>query len=217
MDRFQKRKLILRQQLVGARYYNALIAMEFAEKFHCGLRKDGVTPEFDHQISLALHALTLPNVMFPEELIAVAFLHDVREDYNVSDVEIRELFVDKEFSDRVARAVDRMTKVVRGVKRDPNALFDDMSNDPIASMAKLLDRAHNFQTMVGVFTIPKQKEYIKEALEYFFPMAKRARRKFPHQVRAYENLKWTLLSQIELIEAAHRAGEVKQIDLRPNE
>lgn len=39
---------VLKQQLVGAKYHRALKAMNFARQYHKGIRKDGVTPEFDH-------------------------------------------------------------------------------------------------------------------------------------------------------------------------
>lgn len=50
------------------------------------MRKDGITPELDHQVSIALFARTLP---IPEseieKLIVVILLHDVREDYSSPD------------------------------------------------------------------------------------------------------------------------------------
>lgn len=204
---FKKKELTLRQLLVGRRYFNALKAMEFAKGYHKGKRRDKITPEFDHQISIALFALTLPDILHPEELICVIFLHDVREDYHVSDSEIRALFVDAEFAGRVAHAVECMTKEFRGVRKDDHLLFQLMALDPIASVAKLCDRIHNLQSMVGVFKLAKQKEYIREVLELFLPMQKAARRNFPHQTAAYENCKWMLKSQIQLIEAIHQAME----------
>lgn len=208
MTKFEKKLLTLRQQLVGARYFNALSALEFAMVYHTGTRKDGITPEFQHQIEIALFALTLPDLMFREEVIATIILHDVREDYDITDREIRDLFFkDAEFADRVSRAVENMTKVFRGVKKDEKALFEAMSQDPIASIAKGCDRMHNLQSMVGVFKLEKQKEYIREVYELFFPMLKKARRLFSHQVMAYENIKHILESQIQLIEAVHAATE----------
>lgn len=207
MTKFEKKLLTLRQQLVGARYHHALAALEFALRYHTGTRKDGVTPEFQHQVEIALFALTLPDLMYREEVIATIMLHDVREDYGVSDGEVRGLFFkDPGFAARVARAVENMTKEFRGVKKDEKALFDLMSQDPIASIAKGCDRMHNLQSMVGVFKLEKQKEYIKEVFDLFLPMLKKARRLFPHQVNAYENIKHILTSQIELIEAVHAAS-----------
>jgi len=203
MDRFKKKALTLRQYLNGAGYFEAMTAMEFASSYHVGVRKDGHTPEFDHQISIALYALTLPNLKHRQEVIATIFLHDVREDYHITDHEIRSLFIDQTISDRVSHAVENMTKEWRGERKDEQKLFNAMSEDPIASIAKGCDRIHNFQSMVGVFKLEKQKAYIQEAKDLFLPMLKTARRNFPHQALAYENIKHMLLSQIELIEAMH--------------
>lgn len=200
MTKFQKKLLTLRQQLVGARYHHALAALEFAHRFHTGLRRDNVTPEFQHQIEIALFALTLPDLMFRQEVIATIMLHDVREDYGVTAAEIRELFFeDPDFAARVDRAVENMTKEFRGVKKDEQALFDAMSQDPIASIAKGCDRIHNIGSMLGVFTTEKQKKYVQEVHDLFLPMLKKARRLFPHQVNAYENIKFVLHTQMDLI------------------
>lgn len=200
MTKFEKKLLTLRQQLIGARYHHALAALEFAIRYHTGTRKDGKTPEFQHQVEIALFALTLPDLMYREEVIATILLHDVREDYGVSDGEISDLFFeDLAFAQRVCSAVWNMTKEFRGVKRDEKALFDAMSQDPIASIAKGCDRMHNLQSMVGVFKLEKQKEYIQEVFDLFLPMLKKARRLFPHQVHAYELLKFVLHAQIDLI------------------
>lgn len=201
MNKFQKKILILRQLLIGARYFNALAALEFAAKHHTGTRKDGVTPEFDHQISIALYAMTLPDLMYREEVIATILLHDVREDYRITDHEIRCLFNDSHFAQRVSTAVWNMTKVWLDEKRDEVDLFNQMALDPISSIAKGCDRSHNLQTMVGVFSVEKMRVYIKEVREFFLPMLKKARRNFPQQVMAYENIKHLLTSQVELIEA----------------
>lgn len=212
MNKFEKKLLTLRQQLIGARYHHALAALEFAHRYHTGLRKDGITPEFQHQIEIALFALTLPDLMYRQEVIATILLHDVREDYGVTAHEVRELFFeDPEFAERVDRAVENMTKEFRGVKKDEKALFEAMSQDPIASIAKGCDRMHNLQSMVGVFKLEKQKEYIREVHDLFFPMLKKARRLFSHQVNAYENIKHILQSQIQLIEAVHQATDAAKM------
>lgn len=201
MNQFEKRKLVLRQQLIGAKMFDALIAMEFADSHHNGLRKDGITPEFDHQISIALYALTLPTILYPEETMATIMLHDVREDKDITELEILSLFSNTDKARRIADAVDAMTKVVRGVKRDEVELFAEMADDPVASIAKGCDRIHNLQSMVGVFSKEKQAQYIEEAKTLFLPMLKTARRNFPFQVTAYENIKFVLKSQMELISA----------------
>lgn len=57
---YHKLKISLKWRLVGAKYYKALAAFEFAENCSLGeTRKDGVTPEFEHQVRIALFAFTL--------------------------------------------------------------------------------------------------------------------------------------------------------------
>lgn len=206
MNKFEKKILVLRSQLIGAGYNYALRAMEFAQTYHKGTRKDGVTPEFDHQVSIALYAMTLPNLIHREEVIATIMLHDVAEDYGVSIKEIREIFHgDPIIIDRIANAVWKMTKTFRGEAKDEGYVFSTMAEDPIASIAKGCDRVHNIQSMIGVFSKEKQEKYISEVEERFLSMLKTARRLFPEQTMAYENIKHVLLSQIELIRAIHNA------------
>lgn len=200
-ERYAKKLLTLRSNLTGARYFNALAALEFALRYHTGTRKDGLTPEFQHQVEIALYVLTLPDLQHREEVIATIFLHDVREDYGVSDGEILAIFNNGEFASRVAKAVDAMTKEFRGVKRDEAEVFQAIAQDPIASIAKGADRVHNLNSMLGVFTVKKQKEYVGEVETFFMPMLKTARRLFPHQVNAYENIKFVLETQMAMVRA----------------
>jgi (p)ppGpp synthase/HD superfamily hydrolase len=196
---FQKREISLRYWLQGSQYFKALHALEWAKRYHTGVRKDGVTPEIDHQISIAHYVRTLhASLQYPEDTLITVLLHDVREDYGVSDQE-----VEREFGALVARAVDAVTKTFRGDKRDAQQLFDRMAQDPIASVVKGADRIHNLNSMVGVFSPDKQQAYVEEAEQLFFPMLKRARRFHPQQEPVYENIKHMLRSQVTLIKAMH--------------
>lgn len=196
LDGYAKKEIALRYWLLGRDYHKGVEAMEFGRKYHKGLRKDG-SPEFTHQIAIAQFTRTLiDGLMFPEETMCTIFLHDVREDHAVSDDEIRSIF-----GDRVANSVGHLTKEYRGHKRDPFEVFEQITADPISSIVKGADRIHNFSTMRGAFDSDKQEAYIKEADQYIMPMLKRARRLFPKQEPAYENLKWALNSQMELLRA----------------
>ncbi len=196
---WQKREISLRYWLQGGQYFKALHALEWAKRYHTGVRKDGVTPEIDHQISIAHYVRTLhTSLLHVEDTLITVLLHDVREDYGVSDQE-----VEREFGTRVARAVDAVTKTFRGEKRDAQTLFDRMAQDPIASVVKGADRIHNLNSMVGVFSPEKQQAYMQEAEQFFFPMLKQARRLHPQQEPVYENIKHMLRSQVALIKAMH--------------
>ena len=197
MNGYGKQRLALRYWLLGHGFFQASHAMELAEGYHDGTRRDGVTAEFAHQVAIVSYLRSLlPHLLFGEETLSAAFLHDVREDYDVSDEEIR-----AQFGDRVADAVDAVTKTFRGVRRDDVALFERIGQDPIASILKLADRGHNQNTMVGVFSPQKMDEYVTETETLFLPMIRRARRAFPEQEAAYENAKLLLLSQVNLVRA----------------
>ena len=65
---FIKTRIAIRYWQLGKEFHTALRAMNFAEQYHTGLRKDGITPEFQHQISQANFARTLiTNFLYPEK------------------------------------------------------------------------------------------------------------------------------------------------------
>ena len=187
----------IRYWLLGKGFNRALTAMEFAKKHHSGTRKDGVTPEFHHQVSIALYIKTLPSIVELENVFCAAFLHDVVEDYNISLVEIEQLF-----GINVRDIVQLLSKKVNGFKVSEVDYFHRLSNLPTASIVKGCDRINNFATMQGVFSAEKQKAYIAECREHIMPMLKEARRRFPEQEPAYENIKYMLNMQMQLIEFA---------------
>jgi (p)ppGpp synthase/HD superfamily hydrolase len=193
---FEKYHISLRYWMLGKNYHRAVLAMEFASQYHIGTRKDGYTPEFHHQISIAHYLRTLPDLRNQEDVLAAAFLHDTVEDYDVSltDIESR-------FGADVARSVKKLSKIVKGYKKSPEEYYQSMIECPIASVVKGGDRVHNHQTMHGAsFSTEKQYKYITETKELILPMLKEARRKYPDQELAYENIKHALKGQIELIE-----------------
>ena len=199
----KKLRSTLRYYLAGKGWHIALKAMNFAEHYHTGTRKDGEIPEFDHQVRIAHFVRTLPDLLYPEETIAAVFLHDVEEDYDVPIGEVEKLF-----GEQIAFSTGLVTKRLKdkGLSEAYNEVyFAGIRNDPIASIVKGGDRVHNLQTMIDVFDLEKQKTYVKEVKEHFLPMLKYARRLFPEQEAAYMNIKHMLVSQIELIEAMHRA------------
>jgi (p)ppGpp synthase/HD superfamily hydrolase len=196
-DELTKSRIALRYWLLGRGWHLASEALEFAEEYHTGTRKDGVTPEISHQVQVAHYLRTMhEHLLYPEETIATALLHDVREDYDVSDEEVRE-----RFGGRVADAVDAMTKQFRGTVREPRAVFDQIAHDAIASVAKGSDRIHNQHSAFGVFSAEKVLDYIGETEEYFLPMLRAARTRFSRQEPVYENMKFVLMSQMQLLRA----------------
>lgn len=198
MDNFDKLFTGLKYFLLGRNYHLAVKALEFARKHHTGLRKDCKSPEMKHQVSICHYLMTLKDLQNEEMIFVCALLHDVMEDKNIP-MEI----MNQEFSPEVTKIVLTLSKKYQGNKKEYKIYFQEISECPVASIVKGADRIHNLQNMVGVFSIPKQKEYAKEVEDYFLPMIKKASYNFPKQTGAYLNIKHLLKSQLELITAIH--------------
>lgn len=204
---FKKKTATLRHKMSGMAlfekdWYRALAALEFGLKHHKGYRKDKITPTYMHQIEMALYAFTLlPHFMFPVRVIIAILLHDTPEDTKVSHEEVSGVVGAESAAD-----VELLTKEYRGEKKEPDAYFGGIALSPVASIGKGIDRIHNQSTMVGVFTLERQVAYVLETKTYFFKFLKEARRRFPQQEQAYENIKFVLDSQLRVFEGAHAQG-----------
>lgn len=205
-DSADRRFVALRYWLHGQGMTEVLRNMELNRRHFSGTRKDGLTPAFDHHVVQANFIRPLlPHLLFPQETLCVMFSHDTAEDAGLSPEEITREFRDREFAERVATAVWLMTKKFRGgpgAASTPQEMFRGMAQNPIASIAKGVDRIHNLQSMVGVFTREKQEAYLDETEEFFLPMLKEAERLFPEQEPAYKQIRTVLKMQIELLRAA---------------
>lgn len=193
----KKHLACMRAYLVGKRYFKALNAMEKVFNLEQGFRKDGITPKFHHQLTVARICSTYEHsLIYPEPTLIVAFLHDLLEDHGE---QFNTEWIAEHYNTAIANTVWRLTKKTLCLNKDTSVVFNDIATDPIASIVKCADRIHNLQTMLPVFSPEKQMRYIQEVHDLFHPMIKAARRHFPEQELAYENLKLILLSQCELI------------------
>jgi len=194
-------KLIIsmRYFLIGREYYKAIDAMEFAISYHTGLRKDGITPEFQHQVSIAHYLRTLQLDDIEERAIILAFTHDLSEPpYNISSD-----IISKKYGLDIGKSQWLITKKNNDVQKTEADYFNQMDGDLLTVIVKGADKINNMQTMQGVFDDIKQREHIRITRERVIPMLKKARRKFPKYESALENMKFVLNGQIELINHIH--------------
>jgi (p)ppGpp synthase/HD superfamily hydrolase len=195
LHEYQKKKIVLRGLLEGRGYFKAIKAMNFAEKIHGGSRKDG-SPEFSHQVEMALHAWCfLPSLIHPEDTLVCIFFHDSIEDEKTTYEEIQ-----AHFETRMADLAIGMSKIRRGMKMANEIYYEHLASDPVLSFAKGIDRAHNLGTMKKAFSDRKQLQYLTEARNFTLPMLKEARRTFPEQVAAYEGVKHAICLVCNLTE-----------------
>ncbi len=196
---FKKLKQSFRYWVLGKAendktYYDVLTALRIAEKYHTNKRKDGA-PELSHQIAICSYLRTLHKYFrFPALVLIVALLHDTIEDYPESKQEILSLL--PEAYDYVVR----MSKIDSDGNKMPYEIyFGAMQECPVCSIVKLADRIANISTMIGVFSYDKQTSYLQDLIDWFFPMLKYAKRKFPDQEPAFENMKSVLFVQQDTI------------------
>lgn len=198
-SRYERLSIALKYYLIGKGFVRALEALQFAKEKHDGLRKDGVTPEVQHQIEIALYVTTLKGIRDEEATICVALLHDIIEDCDVNYETIL-----TRFGKQIADSVYAISKKLNGKPKfnHENAdlvYYNDCAQDLLASLVKGCDRIHNNNSMVGVFSDEKQLTYVGEVDRYFLPMLKTAEGLFPDQFAAYMNIKHMLKSQAALV------------------
>lgn len=203
-NRYQKISIALQHYLHGAKYNDALKAFDFAKQIHDGVRKDGITPEFQHQLEIALFVLTLKDLDDEEGTIICALLHDTLEDYSY----IKYHQIENLIGTERAKSVLYISKFVEDKQRynDISDYFDYIGKDERASIVKGCDRIHNLRTMNGVFTPTKQESYLYETEIYFLPMLKTAAGLYAKQYLAYMNIRTMLKTQVEMIKAILKAA-----------
>lgn len=209
MTKFEKNKLTLRRWLLGASTVNKSYdvvnrAFDLAETRTVGFRKDGVTPNFNHPIEVTLYLTTLHHgLRNPVFCYAGALLHDVKEDFGVTDAEIAHKLCF--LSPDICNIVERLSKN-SGIRKvvSLQEYFDEMLEDASSPIIKGADRINNQGTMIGTFSPEKQMEYVEETDRYILPMLKKARKLYPDQESAIQNIKYVLSTQISLVRAIHQ-------------
>jgi (p)ppGpp synthase/HD superfamily hydrolase len=195
----------LRYFLIGASQFDddyklALKVLEYVKHIHTGVRKDGNTPEFQHQLEIAHYLRTLKGgVSRPGLIIAGGLVHDCLEDYSLKFPFLTVEKLNSEFGKEVADMSLVLSKEVNGVKKTNAEYYAALAESETCSIIKGADRINNLGSMVKVFTPEKQVNYIIETEEYVLPMLKSARHRFVEQEAVYENMKLILKQQLKLL------------------
>ena len=142
--------------------------LPYARELHKGqFRKgNGQIPYIYHPLLMACHALSLG--LEEDNLISAVLLHDICEDCGVS---VEDLPV----NDVVKEAVGLVTK--DGTK-DTETYYQDISENAIATMVKLLDRCNNVSGMSSAFSKEKLVKYINETEKHVYPLLQTAKTRY---------------------------------------
>ncbi len=148
-------------------------AYELAAEAHGNQFRKSGEPYIIHPLWVSI---ILANLEMDKETILAAMLHDVVEDTEITDEEIRE-----EFGAEVALLVDGVTKLgqlsyssdkLEVQAENLRKMFLAMAKDIRVIIIKLADRLHNMRTLQ--FMKPeKQREKAKETMDIYAPIAQR--------------------------------------------
>jgi guanosine-3',5'-bis(diphosphate) 3'-pyrophosphohydrolase len=143
----------------------------FAQKAHEGQKRNSGEPYFVHVFETAKN---LAVYGMDTKTIVAGLLHDVIEDTNITEEELR-----KEFDDEILKLVNGVTKLgkikYRGHERHVESLrkfFMAMTDDIRILIIKLADRLHNVETLQYVRP-DKQKRIALETIEIHARLANR--------------------------------------------
>lgn len=169
--------------------YQTSKALPYARELHKGQVRKGKdkVPYIYHPLLIACHALALG--LDDDNIVSTALLHDVCEDCGVT---VDELPV----NDLIKEAVSLLTKEDNIGKEQ---YYQQISQNPIATMVKLLDRCNNVSEMATGFTKKKMVEYIKETESVVYPLIQKAKSEFPMYSNQIFLIKYHMTSVIEAI------------------
>ena len=149
-----------------------LSAYSYAELMHEGQKRASGEAYFTHPCAVAEILIDL-GMDVPS--VAAAFLHDVIEDTQATDEDIR-----SRFGEEILTLVDGVTKLDKirfQTHEDEDAenfrkIFVAMANDVRVIIIKLADRLHNMRSL-NFLSNERQQRIAKETLDIFTPLAGR--------------------------------------------
>ncbi len=146
-------------------------AYDFAERAHQGQKRMSGEPYFIHVFETAKNIARLG---MDANTIMAGLLHDVLEDTEVTEEEMR-----KEFGDEIVFLVNGVTKLgtlkYQGHERHVESLrkfFIAMTNDLRVVIVKFADRLHNLRTLQYIRE-DKRKRIAMESIDVYAPLANR--------------------------------------------
>lgn len=169
--------------------YQTAKVLPYARELHKGQIRKGhdQVPYIYHPLLIACHALALG--LDDDDIISAALLHDVCEDCGVKAEELP-------VNETTKQAVALLTK---DYETEESEYYRKISENPIATMVKLLDRCNNISGMAAGFSKEKLVEYIKETEKLIYPLLQKAKSEYSMYSNQIFLIKYHMISVIEAI------------------
>lgn len=147
-------------------------AFDYADNHHGNQCRQSGEPYIIHPLNVAY---ILADIGLDDSTISAALLHDVVEDTEITDQEIRQ-----EFGSEIAEMVEGVTKlgsmqfasIEERQVEDYRKMFLAMGKDIRVILIKLADRLHNMRTL-KYLKRDRQIANAKETMELYTPLANR--------------------------------------------
>ena len=151
-----------------------LKALPYGRKLHSGQYRLGGDhlDYYLHPMSACAQAISLG--ITRDDVLAAALLHDVCEDCGVTPEELP-------VRGTVKKAVAALTRDKKTGWTEPGkeVYYQNLRNDKIAVLVKLLDRCNNISTMHSGFGRERMAAYGKDTVFWVFPLFESAERYWP--------------------------------------
>lgn len=214
VENFDSLVLDVRKWLKAKHYGHAEALLDLVLDKKDGLtRKDGKTPSALHEVTQAVWFISCVEDGLPVEdpagVLSLIFSHDLGEDFGVTTQDLwHYLHVEKAFADdeQLQEIIDDYDVISkRWGKGGPERYANEYQYFHIAqhqrrnnSIAKLIDRAHNITTMIGVKDEEGEQEkavmmkYIAKTLTLLGDYVRDASQVHPKQAETYEALQYVI-------------------------
>ena len=162
----------IKEEYQGEQCEILLKAYEYAKRAHANQKRASGEPYFIHPCAVAEILIDLG---LDAATIAAALLHDVIEDTDSTEEDIRKEFGEEILS--LVAGVTKLEKIVFKSKEDENAenfrkIFVAMAKDVRVIIIKLADRLHNMRSL-NFLSHERQQRMAHETLDIFAPLAGR--------------------------------------------
>lgn len=164
----------------------ALMALHFATQHFRGMKRDDGSNEIDHSTRVCcdlidrgiLYLIPIVGIRLIDIILAVALLHDIIENTNVTIKEIQELF-----GPVIAYNVDLMTKKKEDEKT-PKKYYRRIKKSVIAILVKSADKENVAGTIIKVAKTARRLQRQANEVNILLPIMKWARTPYPE----YKNI-----------------------------
>ena len=197
-------------------FKNTLLALDLAKKLHKDQKRKSGEPYIIHPLQVAIYLITMrtnDDTVIDDITIAAALLHDSIEDCHLSENGI-ELVTKYKLNPDVLYIVLLLTKDPNIPKKDfdEKLYYRNLQSSPKALIIKLSDRVNNCSTMVNGFSKEKMIKYVNETIEFFYPLCKYAKSRYPELSHYVTIIKYQLVSICETIAGLYDVPGIINID-----